>query len=124
MKAKLILLFAFVVYSFAPILANNAKNDIRYHKKENTLKTAKTSLKIGYYVFVMKCGKVSELKTESLAEATIFIGLFYTDFCEDLNYQFQFTPYVRILALEKEIYVEKMRITKKGKYKRLKKSEL
>lgn len=66
MKTKLILSVAFVACSFAPILANNAKNDIEHHRKEQSVKTPKNSQKIGYFVFVKKCGKIAELKTESL----------------------------------------------------------
>jgi len=78
------------------------------------------SQKIGYFVYVQKCSKVVELKTESLEEAQKFIHSFYPEFCENLEYQFQFTPYYRVNCFKKEIYVEKMQITKRGKYKRLK----
>lgn len=120
MKTKLFLLFAFVVYSFAPILANNAKNDTEYHEKEKTLKTSKNEQKTGYYVLIKKCSDISELKTESIYEAEKFIQSFYPEFCENLEYQFRFSPYYRVLAFEKEIYIEKMKITKSGKYKRIK----
>lgn len=122
MKTKLILLFAFVVYSFAPILANNAKNDTQYHEKENTLKTAENNLKTGYHVLIKKGIDISELKTESLAEVYLLIEINYPGSCFDIESELNYSPFFRFEAYNKHIYVEKMRITKKGKYKRLKKS--
>lgn len=81
-------------------------------------------IKVGYFVYVEKCGEVSELKTTDFDEAETFIKSFYPYFCEDLEYEFLFTPYYRVNAFKKEIYVEKMRINKRGKYKRLKVKQL
>ena len=113
---KLFRLFAFVYLSFAPVFNVQAKNDTTYQKKENTVKTHEN----GFYVYVQKCGEVAELKTTDLSEAQLLIRSFYPYFCEDLEYEFQYTPFYRVNCFEKEIYIEKMRITKKGKYKRIK----
>ena len=116
---KRIIVFILIVASFEPVFCiENLKND----KSIIQLKeTSKNSLKIGYYVFIKRCGVVADFKTQSLIDAEKFIHSFYHEFCENLEYQFQFTPYYRVLAYEKEIYIEKMQITRSGKYKRIKK---
>lgn len=75
---------------------------------------------IGYFVYVEKCGEVAEMKTESLAEAEKFIHSFYPDFCANIQYIFEQSSYYRENCFRREIYCEKMRITKSGKYKRIK----
>ena len=112
---RLFLLFAFVVVSFTPVLSVQAKNDTIYNKKEQSFKTPE----IGFYVYVQKCGEVYELKTESIEQVYIFINLYFTDFCADIEYILQKSPYYRENCYQREIYVEKMRITKSGKYKRI-----
>ena len=112
---KLFLLLSVVALSFAPVLNVKAKNDTIYQKKENAVKTPE----IGFYVCVQKCGEVSELKTESIEQVYILINLYFTDFCADIEYILQKSPYYRENCYQREIYVEKMRITKSGKYKRI-----
>lgn len=112
MKTKLILLFA-IVALWQPVFCNE-------QAKDNKTQTPDNSNKIGYYVYVQKCNEVAELKTESLHEVENFIHSFYPEFCENLEYQFQFTHYYRVNCFKKEIYCEKMRINKRGVYKRLK----
>lgn len=113
---KLFMLFAFVYLYFTPVFNVQAKNDTTYQKKENTVKTHEN----GFYVYVQKCGEVAELKTQSIEQVYIFINLYYPDFCADLGYIFDKSPYYRENCYKREIYAEKMRITKKGKYKRIK----
>lgn len=128
---RLTLLFLFVAY-LQPVYSNEIQkdsktisatdedlrvSDIELQKRYDI---AVNGLKIGYFVYVQKCGEVAELKTTDLDEAQVFIRSFYPYFCEDLEYEFEYTPYYRVLAFEKEIYCEQMRITKSGKYKRIK----
>ena len=113
---KRITLLLLLACTFAPILNVQAKNVSIYQKKENAVK----SPKIGFYVYVQKCGEVSELKTESIEQVYLFVNLYYSDFCADLDYILQKSPYYRENCYQREIYVEKMRITKNGKYKRIK----
>lgn len=114
---KRITLLLLLACTFAPILNVQAKNVSIHQKKEKSVK----SPKIGFYVFIKKCGDVSELKTQSLADVYMFIESFYKNSCFDIEIELEHSPYFRYIALEKEIYVEKMIVHNRGKYKRLKK---
>ena len=116
---KLILLLICFLALIQPVFCNENVKDNK--SKSQQIEMSKNSLKIGYFVLVKKSCHVTELKTQSLTDAEKFIHLFYPEFCENLEYQFQFSPYYSVLAYQKEIYIEKMRITKCGKYKRIKK---
>jgi len=114
---QLIILFT-IVALWQPVFCNEQHENSK--TISSTEKTAKNSVKIGYFVYVQKCGEVAELKTTDLDEAQVFIRSFYPYFCEDLEYEFQHTPFYRVNCFEKEIYIEQMRITKSGKYKQIK----
>ena len=70
---KQITLLMLLACTFAPILNVQAKNVSIHQKKENAVK----SPKIGFYVYVQKCGEVSELKTESIDQVFLFVNLYY-----------------------------------------------
>lgn len=80
----------------------------------------KDSITIGYCVVIKKCDSIHRLETGPIAEVYAFIHVAYPDFCADLNYILEKSPYYRENCFEREIYVEKMRINKKWKYKRFK----
>ena len=102
---KRLILFIFIVALIQPVFSHEKKKD---------------SITIGYYVFIKKCDSIHRLETGSIAEVYAFIHVAYPDFCADLNYILEKSPYYRENCFEREIYVEKMRINKKWKYKRLK----
>lgn len=102
---KHIILLICLVALFQPVFS---------HEKQ------KDSTNIGYYVYVQKCGKIAELKTESIDHVYLFVNLYYPDFCADFFTILQKSPYYRENCYRREIYVEKMKITKNGKYKRIK----
>lgn len=113
---KQITLLLFLTCTFAPILSVQSKNVSIHHKKESAIKAPEN----GYYVYVKKCGKIAELKTESIDQVYLFVNLYYPDFCADFFTILQKSPYYRENCYRREIYVEKMRIVKNGKYKRIK----
>lgn len=113
MKAKLILLFSFMLGCLLPISAISKEKEY-----------APKPIKIGYYVFIKKGIDISEAKTESLDSVYLLIEEKYAGACFNIELELSESPCFQFLAFKKEIYVEKMRINKRGKYKRLKKSEL
>lgn len=84
----------------------------------------KKPIEIGYYVFVQKCDNIYRTETKSIESVYAFIKLEYPDFCADLEYILERSPYFREECYKRKIYVEKMKVTKSGKLKRLKNSEL
>lgn len=81
---------------------------------------AKEPTKYGYYVFIQQCTKTYDNNFESLDSCYTYVAQFYPDFCANLEYIFEQSPYYRENCYLREIYVEKMRINKRGKYKRIK----
>ena len=67
---QLIILFAFVAL-WQPVFCNEQHENSKVISANE--KQAKNSLKIGYFVYVQRCGEVAELKTKSLPEAEKFI---------------------------------------------------
>lgn len=113
---RIILIFCIVPFIFTPILNVQAKNNTTYQKKESAVKTPE----IGFYVYLQKERKVYQLKTQSLAEVYTFIQVAFPDFCAELEKEMETSPAFMQITFNSEIYVEKMQITKNGKYKRLK----
>ena len=115
---KRLILFICLVALFQPGFCNETAKDSK--SISSTEKTAKNSVKIGYFVYVQKCGKVAKIKTQSLPEAEKFIRSFYPDFCANIEYIFAKSPYYMETCFQRKIYIEKMIISKKCKYKRIK----
>lgn len=89
-------------------------------KDDKTIIPEKKVPKIGYYVFIQKCTDTCNEKFESLDLCYVYIAQFYPDFCADLEYIIERSPYYRENCYHREIYVEKMIINEHGKYKRIK----
>lgn len=82
----------------------------------------KDSINIGYHVVIQKNGRFEPpFKTKSLAEVYAFIQVSFPDFCADIESELKHSPVFIQETFKNQIYVEKKRITKSGKYKRIKK---
>lgn len=104
---KRIILFISIMALIGPVFC---------HEKQ------KDSITIGYYVVIQKNGKFKPpLKTKSLAEVYAFIQVSFPDFCADIESELKHSPVFIHETFKNQIYVEKKRITKAGKYKRIKK---
>lgn len=102
---RLILLFC-IVALFEPVFCNEKQKD---------------SITIGYHVVIQKNGKFQKpLNTESLAEVYAYINVYFPDFCADIETELKKSPVFIQETFKNQIYVEKKRITKTGKYKRIK----
>ena len=103
---KRLILFIFLVALIQPVFC---------HEKQ------KDSITIGYYVVIQKNGKFEQpLKTKSLAEVYAFIQVSFPEFCADIESELKHSPVFIHEKFKNQIYVEKKRITKAGKYKRIK----
>ena len=104
---KILILLFCIVALFEPVFC---------HEKQ------KDSIIIGYYVVIQKNGKFEPtLNTESLAEVYAIIQVNFPDFCADIETELKESPVFMQETFKNQIYIEKKRITKAGKYKRIKK---
>ena len=104
---KRLILFIFIVALIQPVFC---------HEKQ------KDSITIGYHVVIQKNGKFQKpLNTESIVEVYAYINVYFPDFCADIESELKHSPVFIQETFKNQIYVEKKRITKAGKYKRIKK---
>jgi hypothetical protein len=80
----------------------------------------KEPIKTGYLVVITKDCKYSAIKTESLTEVYTLAETVFPGNCLQVEKVLKTSPYFDIYNSEKGIYIEKKRITKNGKYRRLK----
>ena len=82
--------------------------------------TKQIESKIGYFVVVTHNNKYTIIKTESLTEVYTIAETVFPGNCIQLEKELKNTLYFDIYTAEKGIYVEKKRINKKGKFRRIK----
>ncbi len=81
---------------------------------------------IGYYVSYRSAEEgITHLNTTSLAEVLIIVDLIYPNHCFNIDIEdiIKKEPYLLLDTGNKGVYVQMMKINKRGKYKRIKENE-
>ena len=100
---KLITLF-FLVALLQPLQAKNPKPET----------------KIGYWIVVTDGKKNTVIKTENLLEVYTIAETVFPTNCIEFEKELKNAPYFEVNSYSKGIYIEKKRINKNGKYRRIK----
>lgn len=78
------------------------------------------SQNIGYLVVTDTAGKIEAKKALKLVEVYTIAELVFPNNCVNFEKELQKSPYFELRSREKSVYIEKKRINKHGKFRRLK----
>jgi len=85
---------------------------------------ATSSNKYGYLIVVTGSRDIQTYKVESITRATEIFNMYFNSISVALDYQLKYSAYFQILTENKGFYIERKKITKKGKYRKMSKRDI